>query len=381
MLKYYIILSYLLFVSCHNVTSNGFSISEDDNCQHVEILEHDISVVNYSAALKMKSCIKLSNDSPLGSVQRALIKDGKLYISDSQPKIVCFNITNGEKEFEISKVGKGPGEFINISDFLVNEENNILTVYCHKRRKIINFSSNNGKYMNEYSIDFTPIKIASIGSSTIFYNPYKLVHSDAYNYNLLFSDPEKFSISSKIFAHDPIVSSYMFGYAYEYPFFYNTNGLFYINRFENTVYNITHNGVSPIYKIILPNSAPIEFWKKKPSIKERTQTNFSQSLTDVYQCGNILHFRFINQKRIVIALYDIKENHVVSVGQMFFNNVLLNVPIICPIRGVYENNFFALADPILINYLKEKNAEKLPDNLQNLKETDNPILIFYETIK
>lgn len=245
----------------------------------------------------------------------------------------------------------------------------------------MNFSSINGKYINEYSIDFAPIKIANIGDLNIFYNPYKLVPSDEYNYILLFSGTEKPSITSKVFAQDPVLSSYMYRYGYEFPFFYNTKELFFVKRFENTVYRIDNKGVFPVYDIILPNSAPIEFWKRKPDTKERAQSHFSQSLTSVYQCGNILHFQFINQKRIVFAFFDTEKNHVLSAGQMIVENVSENVPVIFPIRGVYEDTFFALADPLIINYLKKKNAEKLPENLLNLNETDNPILIFYETIK
>ncbi|MGD9555705.1 MAG: hypothetical protein AB7V25_01670, partial [Mangrovibacterium sp.] len=84
---------------------------------------------------------------------------------------------------------------------------------------------------------------------------------------------------------------------------------------------------------------------------------------------------------IVFAFFDTEKNHVLSAGQMIVENVSENVPVIFPIRGVYEDTFFALADPLIINYLKKKNAEKLPENLLNLNETDNPILIFYETIK
>ncbi len=381
MLKIYIIFFSLLLVSCNNESNGKYSVIEDNNCRRIKISEHDISVVKYSDVLKIKSFCPLSNKIPLGNVQRAFIKDDKLYISDSQPKIVCFNINDGAIEFVISRVGKGPGEFIDITDFLVNEEKNILTVFCQRLKKLINFSLINGNYINEYSIDFIPMKIANIGKSNIFYNPFKLVLSNKYNYTLLFSGTEKPSITSRAFVHDPILSSYMYDYGYEFPFFYNSNGLFFIKRFEITVYSINNKGVFSVYNVIIPNSAPVEFWEKKPDAKERAQVHFSHSLTNIYQCGNILHFRFTYQNRFIYAFYDVENDHVITIGSLNLNDVSENAPIVFPIKGVYKGAFFALADPIIINDLRREKTVKMPGRILSIKETDNPILIFYETIK
>jgi hypothetical protein len=344
----------------------------------VKIDEDDISVVDYSKVLKMKSFIVLSSEIPLGTIQRAFIKDNKLYIFDSQPKIICFNILNGKIEFEISKMGKGPGEFLAIGDFLVDEKRSVLTIFCQKRKKLINYSSINGEFINEYSIDLMPMRIANIGGSNIFYNPFKLYTSDKYDYILLFSDTEKFSITSKVFTQDPIFSKYMYLYGDEFPFFYNGEELFFVKRFENIVYRITNESINPIYNIILPNSAPIKFWEIMPDSRERAQVDYSRRLMDVYHCGNTLYFRFIKQNRLISGFYDIRNNHVLSFGQIIYNDVTKKVPIVVPIKGVYENTFFAFVEPFLINDLKNKHIDLLPESLLNLNEIQNPILIFYE---
>ncbi len=262
--KIFLFISLILIVSCGKKSNNKVSVEEDKVGKRIEIKEHDISRVDYSSFLKMKSFTRLSNDVPVGNVQRAIIKNNKLYIADSQPKIICFDIESGEIEFEISKMGKGPGEFITVTDFLVNEETHVLMVYCSRRRKLIKYSTIDGKFIIEYSIDYAPLKIASIGSSTVFYNPYKLVPSNDYNYILLISDSKDYSITSKVFAHDPILSSYMYRSGGEFPFFYNAKELFFLKRFENIVYSITDERISPVYSIVLPNYAPMEFWKTKP---------------------------------------------------------------------------------------------------------------------
>ena len=370
-----------LLISCNNSTNHKISLDKQEDYKIVEINEQDISTLDYSVALKMKSFVTLSNKIPLGEVQRMITKNNKLFISDSQPKIVCFNIKNGTIEFEISKIGKGPGEFLKITDFLVNEERNLVTVYCQKRKKLINYSSVNGEYINEYFIDFIPMKIANIKGVNIFYNPFKLVPSDKYNYILLFSNTENVNITSKLFVQDSVLSSYMFLYGYEFPFFYNDDGVYFLKRFEDKIYHINDDNISAIFKINLPNPTPTEVWQKKPDRRERSQFNSSQSLTDIYQCGNILYFRFIYQKRFVSVFFDIEKSQVLSCGQMFVRDISLDAPVVAPIRGVFENTFFALAEPFLINFLKENNSDKLPEELLHLNETDNPILIFYETKK
>ncbi len=380
MVKIYSIFIFLFLISCDNKSNNKFSSNEDDEGQRIEIYEDDISVVDFSLILNMKSFTKLSNDILLGSVQRMFIKNNKLYISDSQPKVVCFNIESGAIEFEISKMGKGPGEFLTITDFLIDEEKKILTIYCSKRRRLINYSSLNGKYINEYHINYAPIKIANIDGLNIFYNPFKLIPSNEFNFTLLVSDSENYSITSKFFAYDPVFPNYMYGLGEGFPFFYNSKELFFVKRFENVVYRITDNNIYPVYNIVLPNSAPIEFWEKKPDRFERAQTDYSRSLTDVFKCSNILYFRFTRQERIIFTFFDIDHNRVLSCGILNIEDVSENVPVIFPIKGVYENAFFALVESDILNNLKENNV-KLPESLSNLNVSDNPILIFYEPIR
>ena len=358
----------------HEVGSNKFPKSSP---QTINISFNDSSTSDANDVLIMDSYIILSSDIPLGKVQRAIIYENRLYVLDSQPKIVCFN-RDGSIEFQIASKGRGPGEFIRIVDFSIDKNNNILIVYDSAKRKLINYSLTDGHFISEQIINIAPHAFASIDGSNYFYNPFSFNYpnSKEYHYSLLWGKNGD-NINKKYLKHEPVVSNYIFDFENEFPFFYNKNQIYFINRFDEIVYSLKSDTIAPKYQIKLPNPVTISVLKDKQEPLNLLESEYSVGLSDIYQSKNILYFKFTNRKYYYFTFYDLEKQKILYCGRRVQPSPTKELPVYYPIRGVYKNKFFTLINPSIIIGLGKKHQQAFPLDLLKIKELDNPVLMFY----
>lgn len=83
------------------------------------------------------SIIKLSNDYTIGKCSKILQFKGFFFLSDPQTKsLLAFN-NIGELKFIIDKKGRGPGEFVSITDFSIDPLNNHIYIYDEHLGKLL----------------------------------------------------------------------------------------------------------------------------------------------------------------------------------------------------------------------------------------------------
>jgi hypothetical protein len=93
----------------------------------------------------------------LGKIRKLIIEDSLMFISDMD-ELFVFNL-NGQFIYKVSRFGRGPGEYINIWDFDISLEDNLLTIYSDRSKKVIQYDIS-GQLQNEYIINNFPSKIA-----------------------------------------------------------------------------------------------------------------------------------------------------------------------------------------------------------------------------
>ena len=103
-LLFFVIVTFFLY-SCSN--SKTRSIDKEDlpidniNIQNINIKLTDSAFRHVDNLLHTESYTILSNDEPLGIVERIIIEDSLIYILDNMPKIVCFNKKDGSIKWKI----------------------------------------------------------------------------------------------------------------------------------------------------------------------------------------------------------------------------------------------------------------------------------------
>lgn len=99
---------------------------------------------------------------PIGRISKALIYKDILYVLDSKArnKIMAFDLLNqGKFLYNIGTEGKGPGEFLMVTDFTIDKNSESLLVVDVRKDKLSYFNLD-GTYNAEKQLDFSPIKIS-----------------------------------------------------------------------------------------------------------------------------------------------------------------------------------------------------------------------------
>lgn len=90
----------------------------------------------------------------LADIEKILFVNDNIYIKDRISKILYVFSRGGEFMFKIDKQGRGPGEYISISDFDVNKNNNNIYVYSAGDAKILKYDDH-GVFISSSKVNFS----------------------------------------------------------------------------------------------------------------------------------------------------------------------------------------------------------------------------------
>lgn len=279
------------------------------------------------------------------------------YIQDRDRKSIFIYGKNGSFVGEIKSVGKGPGEYYKIDDFIIDPHEEVLEVYNRRQQKIFKFNLS-GEFIKEVRSGLLATAFTKLDSNKyLFYN----FTSKYYPYNLTIAD-ENGEIFNQFFYGD-IIKDHVMGLTH---YFSNeVNHLSFLKWPGDTIYNVTLNKISPKYHI-----------------------NFNGFESEVhYFTENMEYFTFMfpyDGKKAFTAFYDKKNRSLITTDKMI--NDINGVPFLKPI-ATDGNNFISVGNAfafkseffkkheMLKTYIPEKKLMKVYEFVKDIKENDNPILI------
>lgn len=121
--KYFFLYSLLLFISCSqkndikniytNENTSIINIQEDlKQISHLDSVFNDIKFL----PLETKEECLISHISTLK------INDSLIFINDNRRRLLIFG-NDGKFKIQIGQWGEGPGEFLDLKDFIINKDN------------------------------------------------------------------------------------------------------------------------------------------------------------------------------------------------------------------------------------------------------------------
>ncbi|MCF8360975.1 MAG: 6-bladed beta-propeller [Prolixibacteraceae bacterium] len=159
---------FFLFFSCQNNSKIENKIYSE---YEVEIYNNEKSIDDLSFVRSAK-LVFLENEHLIGNIKKLYIHDNKIYIWDNvADKILVFS-TSGKYCFSVSDKGMGPNEYISITSFCYSRTNNNIFILDTKKRKVLCFSGQDGKFLYIEDIEHVPISIESDSEFLYFYNPF-----------------------------------------------------------------------------------------------------------------------------------------------------------------------------------------------------------------
>ena len=138
---YLVVLILLLFYACRH--------NQQNNCI-------DLTQISPTSVFEIFSEVKLVKLEPtpgnlIGIISKVIYDNGRYYILDARTmEILCFD-SDGRFSFKISALGKGPGEYNNVSDFSIDRINGKIVLLDAPMQRLLFFDLE-GRFLDERSV-------------------------------------------------------------------------------------------------------------------------------------------------------------------------------------------------------------------------------------
>lgn len=384
----------LFFIGCKNSNrSDAILFSDVDTEELIKTLK-DVERANYEPAkisfneieatkkLFLSEVVdsvwylKLDNttEAILGGIDKIILTDTHLFILDryKTKSIKKFSL-NGEYILDIGNPGKGPGEFIEPTDFIYID--NKLIVFDQFANNLLHFTLE-GRLTKTNKAPFRFHSFFAFNENEFVYQSFDSDNThfvEIHNYSLIWSD-SIFNIKHRgIFTPDEkyhprinkgLINSY--------------GGLRFIKPYSDTIYSVHANGkIFPEYVIDFKHHSMPE--NQKQNIRNQSRYallhecfNTDSTFYFTFSLNNLLYHCFYSKIKKTFNYFNTQLN---DISPFSFENILLN----------YSNNTiigYNNAHSIIERYNMVKSSNHIEmintyRDLRDVKLEDNIILTFY----
>lgn len=374
------------FISCKKQKSGENTSILNKKLLEISVQESLLSNENnhssdYSNLIDSIEVIKLetSANSLIGRIRKIEYLNNKIYILTDSQVLLIFD-KNGHFLKKLDKKGKGMGEYIEIKDFFIDNDNSIKVLSYNT---IITYDSNL-KYVDSKKIkanhngkEIVPLKFLPNGNfNFLFVGSFGIRDIVSGEDKALYCIDSNMKITNEYF---PVTSIYTSGHN---NFYKSNKTTYFTDTFGNdTIYQIHDNYLIP--KMF------VNFLEKKTTTKDMMKNRdiFYNTFCDNRLCGNLMNiyenndylcFLFAAGRYAKQGVYNKKNK------ELKILNVANNFPFPKIItEGVIDDHFFTTIDPFLL--LKNPANINYSDflkkfTLTDIKDTDNPIIIKFKFI-
>lgn len=362
----------LLSTSCsaHNSPDKN-TVTIDVNTRKTSPLSKLIA--NYKGYIRLES----SDDCLIEQISKTVIVNDTLYIMDKPRRTVfMFNASDGRYLNKISKAGRGPGEYTDLSDFDVYASKIYTLSYADRK---LNVYSSDGRNLAQINIPDKYTKLKVIDGDRVWLYA-ENSNADLHNFALLNTATGNIEQRFDRFAEDG-------GYVRNAtPFCGEYNGALYTAKyFDNRIYTLNDDAYTAAYDLDM-------HLQNIPQKDIATKT--LAELSEMYRYREVLHkishvFRSGNNLAVIarcffsdygfrdcIVKFDLKtkSTHFYRIGDEinddfpFFNSSY--------IVGYANDTIISAIDAFAIKSVVD--AGNISDSsLAAVKEEDNPVIFFH----
>ncbi len=328
-------------------------------------------------SLKVTKVVALETgrDFNIGSIDKLFLNGLEIIILDNKKaKSVFWFTENGRFIKKLNAIGKGVGEYIGIRDLILNRDGSFL-IYDKHLKKFLNYNTL-GKYENENKVErrinsFLPLQQGG----------YIVERASDGNFFIERWD-EEFNLIEEILKRPDYLKHYGISAEYSlkknplngkisyYPPFSKAIFSFEGNKFKR-LFDFTENELFPDEPFFNQNAG------KHPGllVKELQKAGYVIFL-DFLENSDVLILRYFKGEEKMLTIFDKNTNKTVSfdVKDIDLGNLIFNSLSISP-----ENEFIGFLFPFELN--NRSRYDDLFDHLSstdNLKENDNPLVVFFD---
>jgi hypothetical protein len=380
---------YLLFITYLFLIS--FLFIQCKNTQEYEVREINVSTkennkINLSTLFKSVEALEFEEIDELYYIKPTkLIVKNDMYYFLSGDMIIVYN--SDAYEFTLFNKGEGPGEYINISDFFVDDDENIV-INDREGRKLIYYDKQ-GKHIKD------------IKHGLLSYNFIKLDHLVYMNSGNLLNGDIKCKVNTVDERTGEIVDNYLkqnekTGYLsiIEYTnFSFFSDTLSYSQSFSNVIYHLKDGVAIPRLKIDfrgnnLPESFSENYTNLMEFVDDFKKSNYASRIDNYRESDSYLSFIYSYTDEYFNVFFD-KRNNKVYNFKSYYDDFLfpdIEQKKSYDLLSIFadENSFyFSIEASYFMDMCKKSNnispvAEKI---YSNITEDSNAIILKYNLNK
>lgn len=342
----------------------------------------DDNLIGFLSAMQVtKDCICVLDDGPGGS--------SGLYIFSKSGKYLR----------KIGQKGQGPGEYISIYDFTINEENDEVFIIDKSALKFRIYKFSTGKFIRDI-----PFKDEMVEYASIQYNNGKLFANTVY-----FTKTEEGPMLHVLNTTGNIESKYLNIAVHNHGWlksFFKGEGFFYCKNqknpkfthyFMDTIMTINNGRLEP-YLAIKSND-----WVKSSDIKN--YKNYSQdaekdiffkirelpiafNVQNYVESDNYIYFSYSIKQEYINVIYDKRQDRILRskalLDDILFNEKKYRIPLIgCGDENGMYGYINTTSIPSFNEYILKNRNSFIKTSLQfffkkNITPDSNPIILYYE---
>ncbi|MDR0795632.1 MAG: 6-bladed beta-propeller [Tannerella sp.] len=285
--KFSCVLLIILTLNCLLILGCKKNTKEEKQSKTIELLPTKSGQIKLSQIFSKAEVLNFNtNDIVYTKPKKLLVKNNRFYLL-SKNAIIVFDIT-GNLVLYLSKIGIGPGEYIEISDFLVEDNDNIL-INDSQGRKMIRYDSQ-GEFIKAIRHDLVSFNLFKINDEIYLNSGHYINPQSGYRVNVW--NEKNSSIDQKYLKQEQTVA-YLSVLEYtNFSFFKDT--LSFSHSFSNIVYQLENNEEKPRLRIDFgKHNLPKNFTKNHTNLNLFMENLWSSSYAsriDGYREGNSFLF-------------------------------------------------------------------------------------------
>jgi hypothetical protein len=364
---------YSLLIACNPAKPDQIQIHNPHDVFAIENIDKD-KYFEWEPKINIDKIIPLESNANafIGYLNKGVITNNTIFIHDNRNQLLKSFNTDGKFLSQVGLKGKGPGEYLEMRDFMVLKSD----ILCLDYEKIHCYDLKTGKYNYSINIQIDPR----------LYNPNKFLVLDTSNIYLWESNPSSLSEDDTKYCllkyQNKKISASYFKWAHrsfdENRFYHGVNGSFIIRPLdgEYKIYKIDHDSLFLYFELDFKSkSLPMNYFENHPVNKnnEYLQSDYYKSISNIFETENHIYFYCNGPGSFGYEGLIDKRNKKVSFGKHNFN--------ISP-RIFYSDNNFLYGYYESRSFVTETPPDKSRDffkrisqNLGSINLEDNLILL------
>ncbi|MDD4569688.1 MAG: 6-bladed beta-propeller [Tepidanaerobacteraceae bacterium] len=373
-MKYIIIVLVLITLNSCNSSTSNMNIIERIDFGGIQKIKSS-RIVSELKFIKLET----NSESRFGNIDQIKFHEGNIYILDTYLTKSVFVFTkNGVFLRKLSKIGKGPGEYLSPSCFDFDDKKNLLLLYDRQQNKLMRYSISDLSYVDHINLPLeTPTSFTYNEKENLYYYYYPLRKA---NSHVIIANEKGEKIKNVI---KPEPSGKIL-HGCQCNFYKNNNEVCIFPYFSNKIFSLTKDTIHIKYELQFgPNKMPeTELFIKNSNsgdimkeMMEGTEPRIRMLIP--YESASMLIVKYYMKKEVFIGIWDKINNQSLNIkSSEVIDDLGIGGKFPLPI-GIFDNKYVGQINVYETN--KDKiNNQKLKEIIHNAVDEDNPILVLYD---